>query len=121
MRNQEFFSDGMTEEITSALAMVRRSQGCRTHLGVSVQGRRTSDIRTVAAVAGRDASLEGSVRKDGNRVRITAQLIEAGSGTHLWSENYDRQFSDIFATQEEIATAIAGRYAYRLAWHLASV
>ena len=65
-------------------------------------------MRAVGQALNATHLIEGSVRKDGNRVRISAQLIEAGSGTHLWSENYDRQLSDIFATQEEIARTVVG-------------
>lgn len=103
---QEFFSDGMTEEITSALAKVP---------GLIVIGRTSAfafkgqnqDLRMIGQALGTTHLIEGSVRKAGTRVRITAQLIIADSGAHLWTENYDRELSDIFAVQEDIATAIA--------------
>src|SRR5262249_11939190 len=66
------------------------------------------DIRKIAEVLGVSTVLEGSVRKAGNRIRVTAQLIAAADGTHLWSERYDRELADIFEVQDEIASAIAG-------------
>ncbi len=105
--NQEFFSDGMTEEITSALAMVPDLKVVARTSAFQFKGEK-NDMRAVGQALNATHLIEGSVRKDGNRVRISAQLIEAGSGTHLWSENYDRQLSDIFATQEEIARTVVG-------------
>ena len=103
---QEFFSDGMTEEITSALAKVP---------GLTVIGRTSAfefkgqnkDLRMIGQALGTTHLIEGSVRKAGTRVRITAQLIRADNGAHLWTENYDRELTDVFAIQEDIATAIA--------------
>jgi TolB-like protein len=103
---QEFFSDGMTEEITAALAKVP-SLGVVARTSAFQFKGQNQDVRIVAQSLGASHLLEGSVRKDGNRVRISAQLIEGGSGTHLWSENYDRNLTDIFAIQEDIAQAIA--------------
>ena len=105
--SQEFFSDGMTEEITSALAMVPDLKVVARTSAFQFKGEK-NDMRAVGQALNATHLIEGSVRKDGNRVRITAQLIEVGKGTHLWSENYDRQLSDIFATQEEIARTIVG-------------
>ncbi len=105
--DQEFFSDGMTEEITSALAMVPDLKVVARTSAFQFKGEK-SDMRAVGKALNATHLIEGSVRKDGNRVRITAQLIEVGKGTHLWSENYDRQLSDIFATQEEIARTVVG-------------
>jgi TolB-like protein len=65
------------------------------------------DIRTIAGALGVKTVLEGSVRKAGNRVRITAQLINASDGAHLWSDRYNRELTDIFAIQDEISAAIA--------------
>ena len=104
---QAFFSDGMTEEITSALAMVSDLKVVARTSAFQFKGEK-NDMRAVGQALNATHLIEGSVRKDGNQVRISAQLIEAGSGTHLWSENYDRQLSDIFATQEEIARTIVG-------------
>jgi TolB-like protein len=104
---QEFFSDGITEEITSAIAKVP---------GLLVIGRtsafefknKNKDLRAIGQALGTTHLIEGSVRKAGNRVRITAQLIVADTGVHVWTENYDRELTDIFAVQENIAQAIAG-------------
>ena len=104
---QEFFSDGMTEEITSALAMVPDLKVVARTSAFQFKGK-NNDIRAVGQALNATHLVEGSVRKVGERVRISAQLIEAGSGTHLWSENYDRQLSDIFAIQEEIARTVVG-------------
>ena len=106
-KDQEFFSDGITEEITSALAKVP---------GLTVIGRTSAfqfkgenkDMRAIGQALGVSNLIEGSVRKAGNQVRITAQLIKAADGTHLWTESYDRKLTDIFAVQEDIATAISG-------------
>ncbi len=106
-KEQEFFSDGMTEEITSALVKVP---------GLSVIGRTSAfefkgqnkDLRAIGQALGTTHLIEGSVRKAGNRVRITAQLIRADTGAHLWTANYDRDLTDVFVIQEDIATAIAG-------------
>ena len=105
-KEQEFFSDGVTEEITSALAKVP---------GLTVIGRTSAfqfkgenrDLRAIGRALGASDLIEGSVRKDGNQVRITAQLIKAADGTHLWTESYDRELKGIFAVQEDIATSIA--------------
>ena len=105
--DQEFFSDGMTEEITSALAMVPDLKVVARTSAFQFKDEK-NDVRAVGQALNATHLVEGSVRKVGDRVRITAQLIEVGKGTHLWSENYDRQLSDIFATQEEIARTIVG-------------
>ncbi len=105
-KDQEFFSDGITEEITSALAKVP---------GLTVIGRTSAfqfkgenkDLRAIGQALGAKNLIEGSVRKAGDQVRITAQLIKAEDGTHLWTESYDRELKDIFTVQEDIATAIA--------------
>jgi len=105
--SKDYFSDGVSEEILNLLAQVE---------GLSVAARTSSfvyrgtneDIRTIGSQLGVEAVLEGSVRwtPDSERVRITAQLIDASSGYHLWSENFDRDLKDIFAVQSEIAKAI---------------
>ena len=105
--SQEFFSDGMTEEITAALAMVPDLRVVARTSAFQFKGEK-NDLRAVGQALNASHLIEGSVRKDGNRVRITAQLIEVGKGTHLWSESYDRRLSDIFATQEEIARTVVG-------------
>jgi TolB-like protein/tetratricopeptide (TPR) repeat protein len=103
---QEFFSDGMTEEITAALAKVPdlRVVGRTSAFEFKGQNR---DLRAIGQALSATHLIEGSVRKAGDRLRITAQLINASDGTHLWSENYDRELTDIFMIQEDIARAIA--------------
>ena len=102
---QEYFSDGISEDITtdlskvSALSVVARNTAFRFK-GQSV------DVGEVARKLGVSHVLEGSVRKAGNRVRITAQLIDGQSGEHAWAERYDRELTDIFAIQDEISKAI---------------
>ena len=105
--NQEFFSDGMTEEITAALAKVPNLRVVARTSAYQFQ-RQNQDLRVVGQALGTSHLIEGSVRKVGDRVRITVQLIKVDDGTHLWSETYDRQLTDIFAIQEGIAAAIAG-------------
>jgi serine/threonine-protein kinase len=75
---------------------------------------KNEDIRRIAEALGVANILEGSVRKAGNRIRVTAQLIEAAAGSHLWSERYDREMTDVFAIQDEIAVAIAGALQVKL-------
>src|SRR5258706_121723 len=105
--SQEFFSDGMTEEITSALAKVPDLRVVARTSAFQFKDEK-KDMRAVGQALGATHLIEGSVRKEGNRVRITAQLIEAEDGTHIWTENYDRELTGVFAVQEDIATAIAG-------------
>jgi TolB-like protein/Tfp pilus assembly protein PilF len=109
----EFFSDGVTEEIINALTRVNGLQVTARTSSFAYKGR-NDDIRKIAAELGVGSILEGSVRKAGSRVRITAQLIDARDGYHLFSEVYDRSIDDIFATQDEIARAIVGRLEGRL-------
>ena len=99
---QEYFSDGITEEVLNLLVKTPELRVTSRSSVFSLKGQNL-DIPTVAAKLGVAHILEGSVRKAGNRVRITAQLIEAGNDVHLWSETYDRELDDIFAIQDEIA------------------
>ena len=104
----EFFSDGITEDIINALAHLPGLHVAARTSAFSFKGENI-DLRTVGEKLNVAAVLEGSVRKAGNRVRITAQLIDAADGYHLWSEQFDRELDDIFAIQDEIATNIAER------------
>jgi len=104
--SHEFFSDGVTEEITSALAKVPNLQVIARTSAFQFKGKH-QDVRAVGQTLGANHLIEGSVRRAGERVRITAQLVRAGDGVHMWSQTYDRQLTDIFAIQEEIAQAIA--------------
>jgi TolB-like protein len=105
-KEQEFFSDGMTDEITSALAKVRDLRVVGRSSAFQFKGQ-NKDLRAIGQSLNARYLIDGSVRKAGDRVRITAQLIEAGNGVQLWSENYDRELKDVFAVQEDIAQAIA--------------
>jgi len=104
--NEEFFSDGMTEEITAALARIPDLPVVARTSAFQFKGQ-NQNVKTIGGELGATHLIEGSVRKVGNRVRITAQLVRAGDGLNLWSENYDRQLTDIFVIQDDIARAIA--------------
>jgi serine/threonine-protein kinase len=105
-KEDEYFSDGLAEEIINALAHIRGLNVTARTSSFSFRGK-DLDIRKVAEILGARTILEGSVRRAGNRIRVTAQLIDAASGYHLWSERYDREMADVFAIQDEIAEAIA--------------
>ncbi len=102
---QEYFSDGISEELLNLLAQIPELRVISRSSSFSFKGKDIS-IPQVAAELNVAHVLEGSVRKAGSRVRITAQLIEARSDTHLWSATYDRELDDIFAVQDEIAAII---------------
>ncbi len=104
---QEYFSDGIAEEILNGLAHLPDLRVAARTSAFSFKGQNV-DIRKVGETLNVNHVLEGSVRKAGDRLRITAQLISVGDGYHLWSETYDRQIDDIFAIQEEIARAVVG-------------
>jgi len=101
----EYFSDGMTEEIIGALSKVPGLQVASRISCFSFKGKEV-DIRQVGEKLGVGSVLTGSVRKIGNRIRITAQLVNVESGYQLWSETYDRQLEDVFAIQDELSRAI---------------
>ena len=102
---QEYFSDGISEELLNLLAKVRNLRVISRSSSFSYKGK-DIDIPTVAAELNVAHVLEGSVRRSGNKIRITAQLIDARSDTHLWSKTYDRELDDIFAIQDDISAAI---------------
>ena len=102
---QEYFSDGITEDIITELARFSTLYVVARHSSFAFKGERL-DIKEVAEKLGVQYVVEGSVRKAGKRVRITAQLIEAENGNHIWAERYDRELEDIFAVQDEITQAI---------------
>jgi adenylate cyclase len=104
----EYFSDGITEELLNALTRVDGLQVTSRTSVFAFKGKNT-DIRDIAIQLNVDKVLEGSVRKSGNRVRITAQLINAADGYHIWSENYDRDLTDIFEVQDEISGIITNK------------
>ncbi len=103
--DSEYFSDGVTEEILNALTRVRHLHVASRTSAFAFKGKEV-DIRAIAEKLNVATVLEGSVRKAGNRLRITAQLINAMDGYHLWSETYDRELEDIFSVQDEIARSI---------------
>jgi len=105
-KDNEYFSDGMTEEILNALAKVEGLMVTSRTSSFAFKGK-NNDIKEIAKQLGVKTVIEGSVRKFGSRVRVTAQLINADDGYHKWSEVYDRNLEDIFSVQDEIATSIA--------------
>jgi TolB-like protein len=102
---QEFFSDGLSEEILNLLAKIRGLKVIGRTSSFAFKGR-NEDLRGIGEALGVKTVLEGSVRKSGERVRITAQLIDVSDGAHIWSETYDRTMTDIFAVQDDVAAAI---------------
>ena len=102
---QEYFSDGISEEILNSLARVKELKVAGRTSSFAFKGQ-NQDLRQIGETLGVDHILEGSVRKSGTKVRITAQLIQVDDGFHLWSDTYDREMDDIFAIQDEISTAI---------------
>ena len=106
VRDQEFFADGMTEDIITALSRIRELFVISRNSSFVYKGRAIR-IEDVARELGVRHILEGSVRVAGNRVRVTAQLIDGLSGGHVWAENFDGNLDDIFAVQDEITRSIA--------------
>ncbi len=104
--DQEYFSDGLSEEILNLLAQIRDLKVIGRTSSFAFKGR-NEDLRTIGSTLGVAYLLEGSVRKAGDDLRITAQLIQADDGSHLWSQSYDRRLENVFAIQTEIAGSIA--------------
>jgi TolB-like protein/tRNA A-37 threonylcarbamoyl transferase component Bud32 len=111
--DDEFFSDGLAEELINLLAHVPNLKVTARTSAFAFRGKE-QDIRRIAEALGVRTILEGSVRRAGSRVRVTAQLINAEDGYHLWSERYDRELTDVFAIQDDIAQAIAGALQLKL-------
>jgi eukaryotic-like serine/threonine-protein kinase len=105
-KEQEYFSDGLAEEIINALVKIPGLKVIARTSAFAFKGQ-NADIRKIAETLGVANILEGSVRRSGNRIRVTAQLITAADGSHLWSERYDRELADVFAVQDEISAAIS--------------
>ncbi|MEE8370954.1 MAG: tetratricopeptide repeat protein [Sphingomonadales bacterium] len=103
--SHEYFSDGISEELLNLLVKVDGLKVAGRTSSFAFKGRKV-DLREIGAALGVDHVLEGSVRREGNTVRITAQLIRSSDGFHLWSETYDRELVSVFAIQDEIAAAI---------------
>jgi TolB-like protein/tetratricopeptide (TPR) repeat protein len=105
--NKEYFSDGMTEEILNHLYKIGELKVTSRTSSMQYKGETKKPIREIARELGVAHILEGSVRLQDNKVRITVQLIRAATDEHLWAENYDREFSDIFSIQSEVAQEVA--------------
>ena len=112
-KDQEYFSDGIAEELLNLLAKIPQLRVISRSSAFSFKGKDV-EIPEIAEALNVAHMLEGSVRKAGNQVRITAQLIEARTDTHLWSETYDRPLDDIFAVQDEIAAAVVAQLKLKL-------
>lgn len=116
--DEEYFSDGLAEEIINALTQVAGLKVIARTSAFAFKGK-NEDVRKIAETLGVTNVLEGSVRRAGSRLRVTAQLIHAADGTHLWSQRYDREMTDVFAVQDEIAAAITGALQVKLIGTLA--
>ncbi len=116
----DYLSDGITEEIINRLAQLQDLHVAARMSSFAFKGK-TIDVRDVARRLSVATVLEGSVRQAGKQLRVTAQLINAGDGYHLWSERYDREMDDVFAIQDEIAASIAERLQLALAEHTQEV
>jgi TolB-like protein/Tfp pilus assembly protein PilF len=112
-KEQEYFSDGLAEEIINALAQIPGLKVIARTSAFAFRGKE-QDITKIAEALRVRTILEGSVRKSGKRIRITAQLIDAGDGSHLWSERYDRDMTDVFTIQDEISQVIAEKLRVKL-------
>jgi serine/threonine-protein kinase len=110
---QDYFCDGMAEEIINALTQVEGLRIVARTSAFSFKGKNV-DVREIGRQLDVEAVLEGSVRRAGNRLRITAQLVNVADGYHLWSERFDRELADVFAIQDEIARAIVDRLEVKL-------
>jgi TolB-like protein len=112
-KDQEYFSDGLSEELINLLAKIPELKVIGRTSSFSFKGK-NEDLRIIAQKLGVSNILEGSVRKDGNKIRVTAQLIRAGDGSHLWSDSYDRDLEAIFKLQDEIAKEVVQQLKLKL-------
>jgi adenylate cyclase len=104
---QQYFSDGITEDIITELSRFRSHTVIARNSSFQYRDK-SADVRRIGRDLGAEYVVEGSVRRVGNHIRVTAQLIEAASGNHLWAERYDRELEDIFVVQDEIVRTIVG-------------
>ena len=104
---QEYFADGMVEDIITALSRFQWLFVIARNSSFTYKGKAV-DVRQVARELGVRYVLEGSVRKAGNRVRVTAQLIDAATGNHLWAERYGRSLEDVFDLQDQVTASVVG-------------
>ena len=112
-KDQDYFCDGITEEIINALAHIENFKVIARTSAFAFRNKQV-DIREIGGMLNVKTVLEGSIRKAGNRLRITVQLINADDGSHIWSERYDREMEDVFAIQDEISVAIADKLKIKL-------
>ena len=105
---QDYFSDGLSEELISALAQVHDIKVIGRNSSFRFRGKQQDDTASIGEKLGVATLLEGTVRKQGNEIRIVASLVKASDGSELWSQTYDRELKDVFAVQSEIATSVAG-------------
>ncbi len=112
-RDQEYFSEGLSEELLNLLAKIPNLRVVARSSSFSFKGK-NADVATIAKALNVSTILEGSIRKSGDRIRITAQLIRASDSSHLWSETYDRKLTDLFDVQDEIANAVVSALKIKL-------
>ena len=112
-KEQEYFSDGLSEELLNLLSKISELKVIGRTSSFSFKGK-NEDLRSIGLKLGVGHILEGSVRKDGNKIRVTAQLIRATDGSHLWSEAYERDLEGIFKLQDEIANAVVKQLKLKL-------
>ncbi len=112
-KDQEYFCDGITEELINVLAHVESLKVIARTSSFAFKGKQ-KDMREIGRKLAVETLLEGSIRKDGKRLRITAQLIKVADGSHLWSEKFDREIDDVFAIQDEISLAIVDHLKVKL-------
>ena len=110
---QEYFADGISEDIITGLSKLRWFFVIARNSSFSYKGK-AIDVKRAARELGVRYVLEGSVRKGGNRVRITAQLIDAATGNHIWADHYDGDLTDVFALQDEITKKVVATIEPRL-------
>jgi len=113
-KENEYFSDGLAEDIIDALTQVPGLRVMARTSAFAFRGKE-ADVREIGARLNVENILEGSVRRAGNRIRVTAQLVKASDGYHLWSQRFDREMTDVFAIQDEISQAIVEKLRLRLA------
>ena len=112
-KDNEYFSDGLAEDIIDALTQASGLRVMARTSSFAFRGKE-ADVREIGARLNVDHILEGSVRRSGNRIRVTAQLVKASDGYHLWSQRFDREMTDVFAIQDEISQAIVGKLQVQL-------
>jgi TolB-like protein len=106
-REQDYFADGMVEDIITGLSRIKWIFVIARNSSFAYRGKAV-DVKRVGRELGVRYILEGSIRKSGNKIRVTAQLIDAGTGAHLWADRYDRALDDIFALQDELTISVVG-------------